>query len=208
MYSLILSICHFLMVEPRLPAEKSEPDTDFERVNELKLEGNTAFGEKQYEKAIECYDQALNFCASSETEIQPVLLSNRAACRISLEEYEAAAEDCTLALTLNPDYVKAYLRRFTAYEQQQKWHEAVNDIKKAEELDPSIEPTYRNRKERAERESNKLFEKEKEEMMGKLKDFGNMMLGKVGLSLDNFSVNQNADGGYNISFNQGQNSSS
>lgn len=53
------------------------------------------------------------------------------------------------------------------------------------------------------KKSEEQFEKEKEEMMGKLKDFGNFVLGKIGLSLDNFKVEQNPDtGAYNISFQQ------
>lgn len=50
------------------------------------------------------------------------------------------------------------------------------------------------------------FEKEKAELMDKLKGFGNWALGKVGLSLDNFKLEQNSEtGGYNIQFVQNPN---
>jgi hypothetical protein len=39
-----------------------------------------------------------------------------------------------------------------------------------------------------------------DEMMGKLKEMGNSVLGMFGMSLDNFQVNQGAGGGYNIQF--------
>ena len=53
------------------------------------------------------------------------------------------------------------------------------------------------------KESEDLFEKEKKEMIDKLKDLGNFVLGKVGLSLDNFKVEQNPEtGSYNIQFQQ------
>ena len=56
---------------------------------------------------------------------------------------------------------------------------------------------------RVKRESELQFEKEKEEMVSKLKDLGNFLLGKVGLSLDNFKVEQNPEtGSYNIQFQQ------
>lgn len=46
-------------------------------------------------------------------------------------------------------------------------------------------------------------EKLKEEMFSKLKDLGNNLLGKFGLSLDNFKAEQDpATGSYNIKFQQ------
>ena len=49
---------------------------------------------------------------------------------------EKAIEDCTEALELNPNYVKALLRRAQTYEDTDKPHEAMKDFKKILELDP------------------------------------------------------------------------
>lgn len=47
-------------------------------------------------------------------------------------------------------------------------------------------------------------EKEKTEMIQKLKDLGNTFLGKFGMSLDNFQAVQDPKtGSYSINFNQG-----
>ena len=46
-------------------------------------------------------------------------------------------------------------------------------------------------------------EKMKEEVMGKLKDLGNSVLGNFGMSLDNFKMDKDPNtGGYSIRFEQ------
>lgn len=47
-----------------------------------------------------------------------------------------------------------------------------------------------------------LNEKRKNEALKTLKDLGNSLLGKIGLSLDNFKMEQNSNGSYNIQFKQ------
>ena len=42
----------------------------------------------------------------------------------------------------------------------------------------------------------------KNEAIDGLKNLGNMFLGKFGMSLDNFKMNQNPDGTYNVNFQQ------
>ncbi|KAK1936237.1 Tetratricopeptide repeat protein 1 (TPR) [Babesia divergens] len=91
---------------------------------------------------------------------------------------------------------------------------ACADLEKAIQLDPAIEPKYRDRMCKLKKlgmfvarcnahisTAEKEFEREKDEMIGKLKDLGNTLLGKVGLSLDNFKVNKDeTTGSYNIQF--------
>lgn len=46
------------------------------------------------------------------------------------EEKDSAIQDCTKAIELNADYVKAYIRRAQIYEETDKFHEALEDYKK------------------------------------------------------------------------------
>jgi hypothetical protein len=41
-------------------------------------------------------------------------------------------------------------------------------------------------------------QQEVDEMLGKLKNLGNGILGKFGMSLDDFNMEKNADGGYSL----------
>jgi hypothetical protein len=45
-------------------------------------------------------------------------------------------------------------------------------------------------------------EEMKDQVLGQLKDLGNSLLGKFGLSTDNFKFNQNQDGTYGMNFSQ------
>lgn len=52
-------------------------------------------------------------------------------------EKVSAIRDCTKAIELDPNYVKAYLRRANLYEETDKFDEALEDFKKVLTFDPS-----------------------------------------------------------------------
>lgn len=127
---------------------------------------------------------------------------NRAACLLHRQQNEDAIDDCTIALLLNPRYVRAYVRRMTAYERLDQTEEALGDAKEALQLD-NTKPIHHQHVTRLQQKENERMEKLKEETMGKLKDLGNSILGNFGLSLDNFQAQQDPNtGSYNISFNK------
>lgn len=134
-----------------------------------------------------------------ESEEAAIYYCNRAACNMALGKHLDVTTDCTYSLRLKEDYVKAYIRRAHSFEKLDKLEEALKDYEKIIELDVN---NYDARKQAmylskivAERQ-----EKLKEETLGKLKDMGNSLLGHIGLSLDNFKMEQNEGGSYNISF--------
>lgn len=129
-----------------------------------------------------------------------VYYCNRAACFLHLQWYEKVIHDCNIAILFNPSYTKAYTRRMSAHEQTDKIEEALRDAQTAFQLEPNNKQ-IQNHVTRLKKLNDERLEKLKEETLGKLKDLGNSILGKFGLSLDNFkSVKDPNTGSYSISF--------
>ncbi|EUD66120.1 hypothetical protein C922_03590 [Plasmodium inui San Antonio 1] len=175
---------------------------DDQNTEEIKYQGNELFKKGDYKQAIFYYNKALIKCKEKSTK--SILYSNRAACYSHLGNWNQVVEDCNKSINYNESFVKSYLRRSNAYEQLQKYNDASNDLNKAISLDSSLLANYEMKQKKLKYLAEQQLNKEKEEMVGKLKDFGNLLLGKVGLSLDNFEVqkNPNNDGSFNIQFKQ------
>ncbi|KVI01371.1 Tetratricopeptide-like helical [Cynara cardunculus var. scolymus] len=195
------------------------------QMNEAKVEGNKLFGDGLYQEALLKYDYAIQLAPemSSSSEIRSICHNNRATCFCKLSpmeaehgvrwrvyggcdgeeeggNYEDTIKECTKALEINPTYMKALLRRGEAHEKLKNYDEAIADMKKILELDPSNHQAKRTII-RLEPLAIEKREKMKEEMIGKLKDMGNTILGKFGMSVDNFKAVQDPNtGSYSISF--------
>ncbi|XP_015518993.2 tetratricopeptide repeat protein 1 [Neodiprion pinetum] len=169
----------------------------------LKNEGNELFKSGEYQKAMDAYTRGIQTCSLAFDKDRSILYANRAAAKMKyMENKDSAISDCTKALELNSSYLKAYLRRAQLYEESDKLDEALEDFKKILTFDPAhSEANYAVRRLPpliAERN-----EKLKTEMIGKLKDLGNMVLRPFGLSTDNFELKQDPNsGGYSVNFNQ------
>ncbi|XP_071362250.1 tetratricopeptide repeat protein 1 [Trachinotus anak] len=171
----------------------------------LKEKGNSQFKAGDWSEAECSYTEALVLCPVCFSRERAVLFSNRAAARLHLDLKDQAISDCTRAIELNPDYVRALLRRAELYEQTEKLDEALEDYKKVLDRDPN-QPSARQACMRLPQQIQERNEKLKEEMISKLKDLGNMVLRPFGLSTNNFQVNQDQDtGSYSINFVQNPN---
>ncbi|KAJ3672922.1 hypothetical protein LUZ60_006296 [Juncus effusus] len=97
-----------------------------------KEKGNAAFREKQYQKAVNLYSEAIRL-----NKKKTAYYSNRAAAYLELGSYRQAETDCTSAIELDSKNVKAYLRRGTAREFLGYYKEAIEDFKYALVLEPT-----------------------------------------------------------------------
>lgn len=218
-----LSLEELLEQEKDLSPEELEANK--EKADKLKVEGNELFKNEEALKAVKLYTDALNICPSKYNKERAVLFGNRAAAKMKLESIKSAIDDCTRAIELYPEYVRALLRwvgpssftysitrpltfypstyrRAKLYEQDDKLDEALADYKRVYEIDPG-------QREACEAQVrlppliNERNEKLKTEMLSSLKDLGNMILKPFGLSTANFQMQQDPNSGsYSINFNQ------
>lgn len=105
------------------------------------------------------------------------------------------------ALKANPEYVKPRYQLAERYKEEEKYQDALVELKKILELTPDDFLVQKQVRE-CERLDKEKMEKMKDQVVGQLKDLGNMFLGKFGLSTDNFKFDQNADGTYGMNFQQ------
>ena len=78
-------------------------------MSNFKEQGNEAFKNKDYKKAIECYTQALAEAGNDHT-----ILGNRSAAHYQLREYEEALNDADQCINIKPDWSKGYQRKAMA----------------------------------------------------------------------------------------------
>lgn len=110
----------------------------------LKTQGNEKFKAGQIDDAIKLYTSAISSCKSDEkeTNIKADCYANRAACYRQLYKDQEVISDCTEAIKLVPNHVKAFIRRAQGYEQMEKYKEALEDYQKASILAPNTPVAY------------------------------------------------------------------
>lgn len=187
------------------PASWMAAEYDAHAASAMKAQGNAAYAAKDFDEAIRCYSEAIELTAPDDESLAyslAVYFSNRAACHLQHEAWHEAIDDCGAALARSPGYVKALMRRAAAHEALDRLEDALADYRAVLAIDPRMGAAAK-KAAALQATVTERQEKLKEEMLGKLKGFGNTILGKFGLSTDNFKMDQDpSTGGYNISFQQ------
>lgn len=116
--------------------EKARPSA-CKTADEAKQLGNSLFSDGRYDQAIGFYTRAIEL-TKEPTKEKATYYCNRAACHQQRHMYEQMIEDCTFAIKIDPENVKAYIRRAIAYEGIEKWKLALEDYNTAMPLAPSL----------------------------------------------------------------------
>lgn len=170
--------------------EDEKPSTDDKNDNESNEENKTEENKAEEKPHVN----------SELDDLKAVLYGNRAACYKMLDDAERCLPDCDHALSLKTPNPKVRTRRSWALRKQGKANDALEELKKAFEEDPSLESSYSTQYAELQKEAAEETEKLKTEALGQLKELGNKFLGLFGMSTDNFHLQQNPDGGYNVQF--------
>lgn len=120
---------------------------------------------------------------------------------IQLKKPEEALKSFESAIEHNKDYLKPRFQKVKLLKDKEEYTPAKEEAKFIFERDPKFGNIGFELRELERLEKEKL-ENMKDEVLGNLKSLGNSILGKFGMSLDNFKLNQNQDGTYNVSMGQ------
>ncbi|KAI3457380.1 hypothetical protein Pfo_014043 [Paulownia fortunei] len=91
-------------------------------VGRARARGNELFNSERFTEACSAYGEGLKLDPSNS-----VLYCNRAACWFKLGQWERSVDDCNQALRIQPNYIKALLRRAASNSKLERWSEAVRD---------------------------------------------------------------------------------
>ncbi|XP_059589473.1 tetratricopeptide repeat protein 1 isoform X4 [Alligator mississippiensis] len=127
---------YLLELEKDMPEEEKQKRR--KESTSLKEKGNEQFKKQEFGEAEDSYTKGLRVCPACYLKDRSVLFSNRAAARMKQDKTEAALSDCSKALELDPNYIRALLRRAELYEKTEKLDEALEDYKTVLEKDPSV----------------------------------------------------------------------
>lgn len=159
----------------------------------LKEEGNRALKEGRYHEAVGSYNRALEIFSGSSAE-RANCLSNLAAGLIRLNQLDEAEAVLRQAIDINPRHLNARLRIARLFATQNEHMLAASEWAVIEQIRPLTDAEAA--------EKNASNKKALDSGISTMKSWGNKILGKFGLSLDNFNVAKNADGSLNISLSQ------
>jgi len=116
-------------VKPRYEAMERKRKAGLSGTEALKEKGDEAYKAAQFERAIEFYTKCLDALGEFSSPLALKCLGNRAACYKQISHFDGTIQDCTYVLEVDPENVKALVRRAQAFEAVEKYRYALQDVK-------------------------------------------------------------------------------
>merc|ERR1712130_233016 len=126
----------------------SEVESELKKAEELayinpeiaeqeKLKGNDCFKKGEWANAVKFYSEAIK-----RNPKDAKIYSNRAACYTKLNAFDLTIKDCDSSIALDPNFVKAYLRKANVLKAMGQAQKASNDpeeVRKRAMNDPEVQ---------------------------------------------------------------------
>ena len=116
-------------VKPEWEKQERKRKSGLSSTEKLKEDGDENYKKANFEAAIADYSKCLTALGEQSSALALKVLSNRAACYKQISNFDGTIEDCTLVLEVEPDNVKALVRRAQAFEAVERYKSALQDVK-------------------------------------------------------------------------------
>lgn len=119
-------------VKPKYDAMEERRKQSLSSTEIYKEKGDELYKAANFEEAIGFYGKcidALKAEGKADSELALKAYSNRAACYKQISNFDGTIEDCTAVLEVEPENVKALIRRAQAFEGVERYRFALQDVK-------------------------------------------------------------------------------
>jgi len=119
-------------VKPKFDRMEAQRRNNLSSDEVHKERGDDAFKNAQFEVAVEHYTKCIEGLKRTGKEHSDLAMkahSNRAACYKQISNFDGVIEDCTAVLEVDPENVKALVRRAQAFEGVERYRFALQDVK-------------------------------------------------------------------------------
>uniref|UniRef100_A0A6S8XM05 Uncharacterized protein n=1 Tax=Ditylum brightwellii TaxID=49249 RepID=A0A6S8XM05_9STRA len=119
-------------VKPKFEAMEARRKAGLSATEIYKERGDEQYKSANFEGAIELYTKCIDTLRAEgkgQSELAIKAYSNRAACYKQISNFDGTVEDCTAVLEVDPENVKALIRRAQALEGLERYRFALQDVK-------------------------------------------------------------------------------
>ncbi|XP_060067048.1 sperm-associated antigen 1-like [Ylistrum balloti] len=151
-------------IESQLSSAGMSEEEKLMKATREKDKGNEAYRAGDYEEAILYYSRSISLMQIAAS------INNRALAYLKIQKWDKALFDCRVVLDMEPNNIKALLRRGSAFKGKKEYGKARADFQRALELEPA------NKRAEELLEELETIDKEKEEEKRKRKEKGRRMV--------------------------------
>jgi len=119
-------------VKPKFDAMERKRKANLTPVEKFKEQGDASYKNANFEEAVTHYTKCLDQLQSqgkSGSDLALKAYANRAACYKQISNFDGVISDCTAVLEVDPENVKALIRRAQAFEGVERYRFALQDVK-------------------------------------------------------------------------------